>query len=461
MHVYNTASEMATMQRYGSAVTRTNLSLRAPLSAVVLWICLWLNLNTGFWNIQTPSSIGDWQQMIRAILPFIVFPFAVLILLGRRNLHMSWHNPSLLLMSYGAVAALASFYSPAPSRSLYWSLAFLATILAAWTFVDPRDLAGSSRQLLQLAWVATFIVAALIAREASHAIFGHTQTAYGAVAKELEDQSRSSGVARWAAVPGLVCLVRSYHCRRPTLIALYLIIAALAFFIVYRMQSRGAVFGIAAALAFALIIESRMRRYALPFAVLTVVVILFIDSPATVSDRVTAYLERGQSREEFLSMTGRTRAYRKGLAAFEEAPILGRGQWADRLIFQEHVHNSYLQALLNAGVLGGIPYFASWLSGWILFFNLHKRSRWLPPDDRTSLREAGAVMMFFTARSIPETTTASFSVDLLVMIAVYVYLESLSLQVKIAQRQRYSFDALAIWLQASRRLSSTRIQPEI
>jgi hypothetical protein len=35
-------------------------------------------------------------------------------------------------------------------------------------------------------------------------------------------------------------------------------------------------------------------------------------------------------------------------------------------------------------------------------------------------------MMFFTVRSIPETTTASFSVDLLVMAAVYVYLEALA-----------------------------------
>jgi hypothetical protein len=35
-------------------------------------------------------------------------------------------------------------------------------------------------------------------------------------------------------------------------------------------------------------------------------------------------------------------------------------------------------------------------------------------------------MMFFTVRSVPETTTASFAVDLLVMAAVYVYLEALA-----------------------------------
>ena len=44
-------------------------------------------------------------------------------------------------------------------------------------------------------------------------------------------------------------------------------------------------------------------------------------------------------------------------------------------------------------------------------------------------------MMFFTVRSIPETTTASFSVDLLVMVAIYVYLETLTHQINVARPQ--------------------------
>ena len=461
MDYYDPVPAIARTRLRGLARIRAALRLRAPALAIVIWACLWINLNSGFWNIQAPSSTSEWQLMIRAILPFVVFPAAILFLVSRRNLKLSLWDPSLLLITYGAVAAIASIYSPQPGWSLYWSLAFLATILAAWTFVDRRDFAGSSRQLLELTWVATFIVAALIAREASHSIFGHVQTSYGTVTKELDNQSRSSGVARWAAVPGLVCLLRAYYSRRPAFIALYLGFAALAFFMVYRMQSRGAVFGVVGALLFALIIGSRLRRYALPFVALMIAAIFLFDSPATISDQVTTYLERGQSREEFLSMTGRTRAYQKGISAFEEAPILGRGQWADRLVFQEHVHNSYLQALLNAGILGGMPYFASWIFGWILFFRLHKRSNQLNPEDRLCLLEAGTVMMFFTVRSIPETTTASFSVDMLVMIAVYVYLESLALHVKAVQRQRYFLNELAIWLQASIRLSHIRTQHEV
>jgi O-antigen ligase len=397
-----------------------------PWVGIALWVCMWLNLNTGFYNIARPGNPGEWQLLIRAILPFFVLPAAAFFLLMRGELHLPATAPSRMLMVYGLLATLASIFSPEPLWALYWSAAFVASILAAWTFIDRRDPVASARWLLQITWVATFIVAAIIARQASASIFGHLQSGYSAVNAEVEHQSRSSGVARWAAVPGLVSLIRAYHSRRPVLIAFYLGIAAVAFFIVYRMQSRGAVFGAAAALLFALLISSRMRRYALPFALIAVVLIVLLDSPATLSKQVTTYLERGQTKEQFLSMTGRTRAYAHGVAAFKKAPLLGRGQWADRLIIHEHVHNSYLQALMNAGIIGGIPYLASWAGGWILFFRLLKREAGMSPEDRTRVLEAGTVMMFFTVRSVPETTTASFAVDLLVMVAVYVYFEALA-----------------------------------
>jgi uncharacterized membrane protein SirB2 len=68
-----------------------------------------------------------------------------------------------------------------------------------------------------------------------------------------------------------------------------------------------------------------------------------------------------------------------------------------------------------------------------MFFRLRNRWKWLGKEDRIAVLESGTVMMFFTVRAIPETTTASYAVDLLVMVAVYVYLEALTLDV--ARRQ--------------------------
>jgi hypothetical protein len=50
--------------------------------------------------------------------------------------------------------------------------------------------------------------------------------------------------------------------------------------------------------------------------------------------------------------------------------------------------------------------------------------------------ECGTVMMFFTVRAMPETTTASYAPDLLVMVAVYVYLEVLSVATARKQLRR-------------------------
>lgn len=396
----------------------------APVLGLCLWICMWLNLNSGFWNIETPQTVSDWQLLIRAILPFAVLPLAILFLL-QHQVKLPKASPSRLLIIYGSIAAVATVFSPEPLWSAYWAVAFLGTILAAWTCVDRRNPVESTRLLLYATWGATFIVASVIGYKSGSVVFGDSPTAYG-ILNDLHGLSRSSGVARWAAVPGLVCIVRAFHSRKVVPIAFYLSAAAVAFFIVYRMQSRGAVFGSAAALIFILLVSSRMRRYALPFAVVAMVAIFTIETPEMVSQNIDTYLHRGQSEQEFLSMSGRTRAYREAMYAIEDAPILGRGMWADRLTIGEHSHNSYLQALLNGGIFGGIPYIASWIAGWILFLRVQKRRLHLDPRDRLSVLECGTVMMFFTVRSMPETTTASFSVDLLVMVAIYAYLEALS-----------------------------------
>jgi O-antigen ligase len=357
-------------------------------------------------------------------------------------------------MVYGAFAAFATVFSPVMYGSAYWSMTYLATILVAWTFIDRRDSVESAGQMLQVTWVATFIIAAIIGYQARNSLFGEAATG-NAVITELNGLSRSSGVARWAAVPGLVCLVRAYYTRRFSYIAFFLSTAAVSFYIVYRMQSRGAIFGSVAALLFALLVSSKMRRYALPFAVVAIIVIALLDSPAALSNQIATYLERGQTEEELLSMTGRTRAYEHGIAAFQDAPLFGRGQWSDRINIGEHVHNSFLQALLNAGVVGGIPYFASWIAGWMLFFRLQKRSARLRPDNQVHVLECGTVMMFFTVRSIPETTTASFAVDLLVMVAVYVYLEALA--VSMARRPLTRLVPMLSYTYA--REESARLQP--
>jgi O-antigen ligase len=369
------------------------------------------------------------QLAVRAAFPLFVLPVAAIVLLSRKITSAPFSWPSRLLFVYGLVAAIASAFSPLPLWSLYWSVAFLATLFAAWSFVGGRYSVESARVMLYATWAATFAVATIIGIRASPVIFGKAQTAYG-VMTQLDGLSRSSGVARWAAVPGLVCIIRAFHTRKISLFFFYMAAAAVAFYIVYRMQSRGAVFGAVAALTFILLHSSRMRRYALPFFAFSIIAVVLIETPEVISTKIELYMLRGQNEQQFMSMTGRTYTYEQGIQAFEDAPLFGRGQWADRMLLFQHVHNSYLQAMLNGGIVGAIPYLGSWITGWLLFFKVQKQRSRLAAIDRLSVLECGTVMMFFTVRAIPETTTASFSVDLLVMVAVYVYLEALATSIQ-------------------------------
>ena len=122
--------------------------------------------------------------------------------------------------------------------------------------------------MLQVTWAVMFVVCC------DHRLYGAWHRVWQCIFSatginvDLNGLSRSSGVARWAAAPGLVCVLKAFHTRRPALIAFFLAAAGGAFFIVYRMQSRGAVFGLVAALLFALFTSSRLRRYALPCTLL-------------------------------------------------------------------------------------------------------------------------------------------------------------------------------------------------
>ncbi len=85
--------------------------IRAPVLSVVMWVCLWTNLNSGFWNIQAPYSADDWQLLLRALLPFAVLPVAAFVFFRRAKSRLSWNGPSTLLMMYGVMATLAAVFS--------------------------------------------------------------------------------------------------------------------------------------------------------------------------------------------------------------------------------------------------------------------------------------------------------------------------------------------------------------
>jgi len=397
-----------------------------PVGLLLLWGGLWLNLNTGPWLVEHGRG-ADEITFVRVYAPFGVLGAAVIWLAfaqwRKRN---AFQSPLVLLGVYGLAGLAAGVaWSPGPEYARYWSVAYLATVSVGLFAVRSRDPLRNAFALLLATWVVTAVVAAGITGKGSAVIFGDAPSAYW-VTGALQGASRSSGVARWTGVTALVAVVWAFYFRRWVSRAALLGIAGVGLYVVYRVQSRGAVFGMVAAILFLLCLEKQRRRWALPLLALAVACMVMLDAEQVVREKVMNYLKRGAKSEQNLyTMGGRTQTYEQGWKLFLEEPVFGRGFWGDRLSGIGHAHNGVLEALLVAGTVGFIPYFWSWIAGWRSFLRLWRRRRWLPRQHLSQLTACGAVLAFFTLRAIPETTGAAYEPDLLILCAVYAYLEGL------------------------------------
>ncbi|HEY1206217.1 MAG: O-antigen ligase family protein [Bryobacteraceae bacterium] len=385
-----------------------------------------MNLNSGPWLVpDNPRTVSDFLVLARVYAPGAVLILALLRLLDYRLRLSILDSPLTLLALYGTVSLVAGTASPDPRYATYWSIAFLATVVT-YRLVGTAPVPERVARLLLLGtWFATLVVAAGAAAYGKTSIFGSSQSGYD-INLELNEMSRSSGVARWAAVGALVLLLRAFYVRWWPIRGVLLAGFGMGLFIVYRMQSRGAVFGCFAALLFIAALQPRLRTSALVLLPITLLLMVGSDTAQILPEKVIVYLERGQTESGLYTMGGRTEYYAQGWEAFLQAPLLGRGQWADRLLLIGHIHNSFLEAALSAGVIGFVPYVLSWIAGWLLFFRLWRQRDSLWRHDRIALLECGATMAFFTVRAIPETTTAGYAPDLLIMAAVYAYLSALA-----------------------------------
>lgn len=398
----------------------------APLLALSMWCGMWANLNATDWYLDTPRSASDWLLMARCWMPLAILIVAIAMLIARGGVRLPALSANLMLFLYSMVATVACVFSRVPKSASCWAIVQLCVIFVAWCFTSGKRPREDARIMLAATWIITLVIAIVLAKTVGSSLT-EGASSYGSSTHDLEGLSRSSGVARWAAVAGLVCLLRAFQSRNILRFFVFLGLACGSIFIVYRMQSRGAIFGMAAALVFSAFLSKRVRTFAAIFLLVPALFMVILVPPQKISDKVRDYLMRGQSESQFESMTGRTESWKEGMEEFRQWPVLGRSYRADRAAIGNHVHNSFVQALMFGGIVGFLPYVLSWVFGWILFARVFKRRKWLSPVDDQYFMEASTIIMFFTVRAIPETTTASFSVDLLIVAACFAYIECIAL----------------------------------
>jgi len=124
-----------------------------------------------------------------------------------------------------------------------------------------------------------------------------------------------------------------------------------------------------------------------------------------------------------ISFTGRRAVWTEALDLFKESPVLGYGFHADRLLLGTHLHNAFLHALLQTGLIGTIAFLAAMLFGWYLFIRAVLIRARLPAVHKHLVIQVGGIMAFLTVRSIPESSGAFFGVDWLLLAPILLYLQ--------------------------------------
>jgi N-acetylglucosaminyldiphosphoundecaprenol N-acetyl-beta-D-mannosaminyltransferase len=130
------------------------------------------------------------------------------------------------------------------------------------------------------------------------------------------------------------------------------------------------------------------------------------------------FVEQGSS-----TLTGRVETWTQGLELVQESPALGLGFHADRRGLGTHMHNAFMHALIQTGILGTIPFLAAFIWVWLLLIRVLTKLRDLPVVHKHLTIQVAGVLTFLSIRAIPESTGAFFGVDWLLLAPLLLYLQ--------------------------------------
>ena len=411
--------------------------------AAVLWLSLWAAINTGPWVFNRDPQTGlQIVHYVRATFPLLALFLAGLYLMAPgRNAESRLPTAARLWLLYGLVCLLGTVLSPRPDHALYWGAAYLAVLVLTKLFMLAEDPLDGLRYLNEFSWlvaVGLLLVLLVVARDTLFADGSLASSAYG-VGRDVGqvggmEMSRSTGMARFAAVPGIICLVLGL---RRTGVKRLLWLAAIlpSLVLLYIMESRGAALSFVAACAFVLFFHGRAARWTAAFLLLVVAAGAYGGLiPQSRVEGAVEHFQRGQSREELATLTGRTRAWEKATTEIKESPLVGYGQLADRYLIKEHVHNTYFYTLLCGGLFGTGFFVAGLVLAWLQLLRAVRAGPDRAGDHWTTVLQVGGILVFFTARSVPEVSGAMFGVDTMLMVPALAYLGLLAERMTLEER---------------------------
>jgi O-antigen ligase len=384
---------------------------------IILWLLIWGGMFTGIYNVDGGMFANPMAlfQGLRAFFPILALYITFILMLLMRIKVPTLTNPAGLLFYYAVVGIAVSFFSPEMETAVYWGSVYLAPVLFIWFVMQGENPFDYFRKVITVNYILCAVVfVSLLPSALRHGISGPYRMMFYELPFGL-GEIRANGVGRFALIILIISVVRilmKKHVRRFS----WLFPVAFAVFILIQSQSRTALLGLG--IAGVLLVHLLGLRWQFLFLIPALSYLLYIAGYR---------LRAEESLNQLVNLTGRELTWQQAIAEIKQSPFLGWGFHSDRILLDsQHIHNSYLHALMHGGIFSLVFFTAAMASVWyaVLKNRILRRIRSGELKRDVIFIESILITGFLTARSFFESTAAFYGVDLLLFVpaAGYIYL---------------------------------------
>ncbi len=457
------------------------------IAGVVLWLMVWSGYNTGIERVLAqgfPASPVDLLHGLRAFIPLLAGMVAFGFLVYRRHIFNKqfFLSPLGLLLAYGMVGIGSSLLSPYGLPALYWAMMFISVVLVAWALTVQFEAEEILVSVLWLNWMIAGVLSvvltaffflhpgAISSLKANILIcmqrpFESLATVQAGVDFFGMAGTRPTGLARYAGVAALAFFIPFLYAKGKKKAA-WGTVFSLFFLILFFSKGKAGLLAFVIALGCLLWIYNRFKTWQTGWLVVAMAlsaVIVFYNIPClntflpapkqtapptempanppiaspgippekpVVASPVVAVSTppvEDPLRRNISTLSGRGDIWREGIVLFATSPIVGYGFQADRYFLQgQHAHNTLIHALIQTGLVGTVFLVTSLILSVCGLYGLVYAREGL---DRMIIMQIAGVFIFLMVRGTLESF-AFYSADLLFLVPIIAYIQVLGLNTK-------------------------------
>lgn len=339
--------------------------------------------------VSLMSNIGK-HKIPFPMIPLLIFIYAVLGLLstlqGEGNTYYSVYKAAELLVD---------------------TVFLFAAIVQITSLKEAKKLCDLILLLFCLLLI-TEVIAAIVNPEAGFYLYD--KGAIGRLFSGAFPLMDPNGLGFLSATLVVASASRVLNTNEPMSRQLYMLIMLFSLTTLILAQSRTSIFGMLAGLTSIFVLCKRWKEFAIVSVITIVGFVLF-------SDYLITYIMRGQSVEMFQNVSGRAVMWDHVWNKFLQSPLLGTGLATAGFVMKIYapgqtapVFNSYLECLLNSGIIGFAPWIVALMATFFLLLRGSIKANKNNPELSFNAEKIG-IMVVLLARSMTTSMLTIHSVD--------------------------------------------------